>query len=81
MTASERQITLEGRWALVTGAARRIGAVIARTLHDAGANVAIHYHRSADDAERLARLPALSDPQMVNELRTHLTSASAPTMW
>jgi rhamnose utilization protein RhaD (predicted bifunctional aldolase and dehydrogenase)/NAD(P)-dependent dehydrogenase (short-subunit alcohol dehydrogenase family) len=27
----------------------------------------------------LARLPALSDPQMVNELRTHLTRASAPT--
>jgi rhamnose utilization protein RhaD (predicted bifunctional aldolase and dehydrogenase)/NAD(P)-dependent dehydrogenase (short-subunit alcohol dehydrogenase family) len=27
----------------------------------------------------LARLPRLSDPQMVNELRTHLTNASAPT--
>jgi rhamnose utilization protein RhaD (predicted bifunctional aldolase and dehydrogenase)/NAD(P)-dependent dehydrogenase (short-subunit alcohol dehydrogenase family) len=27
----------------------------------------------------LARLPALSDPEMVNELRTHMTSASAPT--
>ena len=27
----------------------------------------------------LARLPALPDPQMVNELRTHLTRASAPT--
>ena len=27
----------------------------------------------------LAKLPALSDPQMVNELRTHLTRASAPT--
>lgn len=27
----------------------------------------------------LARLPALSDPQMVNELRTHMTRASAPT--
>jgi rhamnose utilization protein RhaD (predicted bifunctional aldolase and dehydrogenase)/NAD(P)-dependent dehydrogenase (short-subunit alcohol dehydrogenase family) len=27
----------------------------------------------------LARLPALSDPEMVNELRTHLTRASAPT--
>ena len=27
----------------------------------------------------LARLPALSDPQMVNELRTHMTDASAPT--
>jgi rhamnose utilization protein RhaD (predicted bifunctional aldolase and dehydrogenase)/NAD(P)-dependent dehydrogenase (short-subunit alcohol dehydrogenase family) len=28
---------------------------------------------------RLARLPQLSDPQMVNELRTHMTRASAPT--
>ena len=27
----------------------------------------------------LARLPALSDPQMVNELRTHMTRAGAPT--
>ncbi len=28
---------------------------------------------------RLAKLPQLSDPQMVNELRTHMTRASAPT--
>ncbi len=27
----------------------------------------------------LARLPHLSDPQMVNELRTHMTNAAAPT--
>jgi rhamnose utilization protein RhaD (predicted bifunctional aldolase and dehydrogenase)/NAD(P)-dependent dehydrogenase (short-subunit alcohol dehydrogenase family) len=27
----------------------------------------------------LAKLPALSDPQMVNELRTHMTRATAPT--
>ncbi|MDH5218811.1 MAG: class II aldolase/adducin family protein, partial [Gammaproteobacteria bacterium] len=27
----------------------------------------------------LAKLPALSDPQMVNELKTHMTNASAPT--
>jgi rhamnose utilization protein RhaD (predicted bifunctional aldolase and dehydrogenase)/NAD(P)-dependent dehydrogenase (short-subunit alcohol dehydrogenase family) len=27
----------------------------------------------------LAKLPSLSDPQMVNELRTHMTRASAPT--
>jgi pteridine reductase len=45
---------LDDRWALVTGAAKRIGAVIVRTLHEAGANVAIHYNRSADDAEQLA---------------------------
>jgi rhamnose utilization protein RhaD (predicted bifunctional aldolase and dehydrogenase)/NAD(P)-dependent dehydrogenase (short-subunit alcohol dehydrogenase family) len=28
---------------------------------------------------RLAQLPRLSDPQMVNELRTHMTQAAAPT--
>jgi pteridine reductase len=39
---------------LVTGAARRIGAAIARTLHSAGARVAIHCHRSRVEAERLA---------------------------
>ena len=54
MTVSERRQTLDGRWALVTGAARRIGAVVASTLHEAGANVAIHYHRSAAEAEQLA---------------------------
>lgn len=39
---------------LVTGAARRIGAAIARALHAAGARVAIHCHRSRVEAERLA---------------------------
>jgi pteridine reductase len=51
---SARHPTLGGRWALVTGAAKRIGAVIASTLHEAGANVAIHYNRSAKEAEQLA---------------------------
>ena len=54
MAGSDRQASLDGRWALVTGAAKRIGAVIASTLHAAGANVAIHYNRSAADADRLA---------------------------
>lgn len=39
---------------LVTGAARRVGAEIARNLHAAGARVALHYRRSADEAEALA---------------------------
>ncbi|MDH3768360.1 MAG: pteridine reductase, partial [Gammaproteobacteria bacterium] len=38
---------------LVTGAARRIGAEIARHLHAAGANVAVHYHSSVNDAAEL----------------------------
>lgn len=54
MAHLERQTDLDGRWALVTGAAKRIGAVIARTLHAAGANVAIHYLSSSAAADKLA---------------------------
>ncbi|HLF95888.1 MAG TPA: pteridine reductase [Methylococcaceae bacterium] len=39
--------------ALITGAARRIGASIARRLHEAGYNVIVHYGHSADTAEAL----------------------------
>ena len=39
---------------LVTGAGRRVGAEIARTLQAAGANVAIHYRASGADAGALA---------------------------
>jgi len=46
--------SLEDRVALVTGAARRIGAAIARCLHQHGANVAIHYRDSTDEAAALA---------------------------
>ncbi len=45
--------SLHDQIALVTGSARRIGAAIARRLHDAGAGIAIHYHSSADEARRL----------------------------
>jgi pteridine reductase len=45
---------LAGKTVLVTGAARRVGATIARVLHGAGANIALHYLSSAADAERLA---------------------------
>ncbi len=39
---------------LITGAARRVGAEIARALHAAGAGVAIHYRGSAREAATLA---------------------------
>jgi NAD(P)-dependent dehydrogenase (short-subunit alcohol dehydrogenase family) len=42
-------------WALVTGAARRIGHAIALELAADGWNIALHYHRSAAAAESLAK--------------------------
>lgn len=39
---------------LVTGAARRVGAAIARALHRTGADVALHYRSSGADAQALA---------------------------
>ena len=46
--------TLDNKVALITGSAKRIGAEIARTLHAAGARIAIHYRGSVDEAEALA---------------------------
>jgi pteridine reductase len=45
---------LSGKTALITGAARRVGATIARVLHAAGANVVLHFRSSAEAAGALA---------------------------
>ena len=43
-----------GGVALVTGAARRIGAATARALHRRGLSVAVHYRTSREEAQALA---------------------------
>jgi pteridine reductase len=51
MTQSET--ALNGHCALITGAAHRIGATIARSLHAQGVDLLIHYRRSAAPAKAL----------------------------
>jgi pteridine reductase len=47
-------LPLQGKAVLITGAARRVGATIARTLQAAGANVMVHYRKSEAEARSLA---------------------------
>jgi pteridine reductase len=75
------QLNLDGKWALVTGAARRVGAVIARTLHDAGAGVIIHYRGSADDATKLvAELNAVRPGSAIAVQADLLRTAELPAL-
>jgi 3-oxoacyl-[acyl-carrier protein] reductase len=46
---------LAGKWALVTGAGRGFGTHIARRLAAEGARVVVHYNRSGEAAQALAR--------------------------
>jgi pteridine reductase len=48
-------VNLKGRAALVTGGARRIGRALCLALGERGVRVAIHCHRSRQDAEEVAR--------------------------
>ena len=45
---------VKAKVALVTGGARRIGAQLCRTFHDAGYDIALHYRTSIDAARALS---------------------------
>ncbi|MGI9584299.1 MAG: SDR family oxidoreductase [Acidimicrobiia bacterium] len=81
---------INGRNALVTGGAARVGAAISRTLAAHGANVFVHYNRSSGAAEELkADLEGLggriaigshdlSDPTTARDLVEQATEALGP---
>ncbi len=46
-------IELSGQTALITGAAKRVGRVIAASLADRGVNIVVHYNTSRAEAESL----------------------------
>ena len=64
--------------ALVTGAARRIGAAIAAALHRRGLSVAVHYRTSRDDAQALARALDRERPGTVATFGCDLLDSDAP---
>jgi pteridine reductase len=58
--------------ALVTGAARRLGAAIARRLHAAGYDLALHYRHSAADMSALVAQMEAERPGSVLALQADL---------
>src|SRR5579885_908960 len=54
-TDTAHAMPLARKAALVTGAARRVGAAMAQALHAAGASVVLHYRSSAEEAAALAQ--------------------------
>jgi len=70
--------SLEGKVALVTGAARRVGAQIATTLHAAGMRVAIHYRGSAAEAAALSNKLNEARPDSANAFQADLIERNGP---
>lgn len=46
-------IDLTGKLAVITGASGQLGRVMAATLAKAGADIAVHYHKNREQAEKL----------------------------
>ena len=65
--------------ALVSGGARRIGAAIARTLHESGMRVAVHCHRSKAEAEVLCTELNGLRPGSARALPADLARPESPT--
>ena len=69
---------MQGKVALVTGGARRVGAAIARRLHAAGASVVIHYRDSEADAARLEAELNAARARSASKVKAELLAPVAP---
>jgi pteridine reductase len=69
--------SLAGHWALVTGAGRRIGAAIVASLHEAGANVVVHYFKSGEAAEALVANLNSARAESALAIQADLTDSAA----
>jgi len=71
--------TLQGKVVIVTGAARRVGAAIARRLHAAGMQVLLHYRHSEADARALEKALNGTRAGSAACVRAELLDADAPS--
>ncbi len=69
---------LQGKVVLVTGAARRIGAAIARRLHASGANLLLHYRGAEAEAASLETEFNAARPKSAAKVKADLLAPIAP---
>ena len=67
---------MQGKVALVTGGAKRVGAAIVRQMHEAGYNIMLHYRSSATEARALAAELNLQRPDSVALAQADLLNIS-----
>ena len=70
---------LQNKTILITGAAKRVGAAIARRLHRAGANLTLHYHASEHEAHALQSELNLQRAQSVILVKADLLETAGVT--
>lgn len=71
---------LAGKVFLVTGAARRVGAAIARRAHGGGANVLVHYRSGDKEAAALEAELNAARKDSAKRVRADLLAHSAPEL-